>query len=244
VFHYGAVSATFRWMTRPISSQCRRHRALHRIVDLLVSMRIFSNRSTYPSDKRNFMLRALAIAATLALLLSPAAAQNQNQKDEHKGSPPPQHSGGGGPPPSKPAFVPQQHSQGSGGPPPSHPEFKPAFVPHPGPPGPPPPHGPIGGPPVFHPGGPQFTYHGHPFDPVHGRPFRYPPGWAYRQWAIGAILPPLFLTPDYYYPDWAALGLDPPPPGDEWVRYGPDMLLVDTTTGQVVEAVYGVFYDD
>lgn len=183
------------------------------------------------------MLRALAIAATLALLLSPAAAQQQ-QKDEHKG-PPPQHSGGGGPP--HPPPPPPPHT-GGGGPPQPHPQFKSAVVPH-GPPGPPP-HGPTSGPSAFHPVGPQFTYHGRPFNRVHVRPFIYPLGWAYRQWAIGAILPPIFLAPDYYYTDWAALGLDPPPPGDEWVRYGPDLLLVDTTTGQVVQVIYGVFYED
>jgi Ni/Co efflux regulator RcnB len=183
------------------------------------------------------MLRALVIAAMLALLL-PGLALAQQQKDEHKGPPPPHPSGGGGGPPHpqlKPAFVPHPGPPGpSGGSP--HPELKPAFVPHPGPPGPPA---------AFaHPGGPQFTYRGRPFNRVHVHPFFYPQGWAYRQWAIGAILPPLFLSPDYYYADWAALGLDPPPPGDEWVRYGPDLLLVDTTTGQVVDVIYGVFYED
>jgi Ni/Co efflux regulator RcnB len=90
---------------------------------------------------------------------------------------------------------------------------------------------------------PQFGYHGHNFNPVHVAPYRYPPGWAYRRWAVGAVLPPLFLTPDYYYTDWATLGLDPPPPGTQWVRYGPDLLLVDVSTGNVLEVVPDVFYD-
>ncbi len=59
--------------------------------------------------------------------------------------------------------------------------------------------------------------------------------------ATGAILPPLFLAPAYYYADWASLGLDPPPPGFQWVRYGPDLLLVNVTTGQVVETIYDAF---
>lgn len=96
-----------------------------------------------------------------------------------------------------------------------------------------------------HPGGPgQFSYRGRTFTGVHGAPFAYPPGWEYRRWAVGAALPPIFLTPDYYYPQWAALGLDPPPPGFQWVRYGPDLLLVDVSTGEVAEVVYGVFDDD
>jgi Ni/Co efflux regulator RcnB len=94
------------------------------------------------------------------------------------------------------------------------------------------------------PGGPpgrQFGYHGHMFNRVHLAPFVYPRGWAYRRWAIGLALPPVFLAPDYYYADWATLGLEPPQPGFQWVRYGPDLLLVDVNTGQVVDAAYGVF---
>jgi Nickel/cobalt transporter regulator len=110
--------------------------------------------------------------------------------------------------------------------------------PHPGgPPGP----GEFRGP---RPGGPpgRFLYQGRPFNRVHIAPFLYPPGWAYRRWAIGAVLPPLFLAPAYYYSGWAALGLPPPQPGFQWVRYGPDLLLVSVTTGQVVDTVYGAFY--
>jgi Ni/Co efflux regulator RcnB len=29
--------------------------------------------------------------------------------------------------------------------------------------------------------------------------------------------------------------------GYQWVRYGPDLLLVDIATGQVVDVRYGVF---
>jgi hypothetical protein len=45
------------------------------------------------------------------------------------------------------------------------------------------------------------------FKPGPRRPFVYPRGWAYRRWAIGAVLPPLFLAPAYFYSGWAALGL-------------------------------------
>jgi Ni/Co efflux regulator RcnB len=37
--------------------------------------------------------------------------------------------------------------------------------------------------------------------------------------------------------------LEPPPPGFQWVRYGPDLLLVNVVTGQVADVAYGVFYD-
>jgi Ni/Co efflux regulator RcnB len=77
---------------------------------------------------------------------------------------------------------------------------------------------------------------------VHAVPFVYPNGWGYRRWGIGVPLPTIFLASTYFYADWATLGLAPPQPGFQWVRYGPDLLLVDVHTGQVVDAVYGAFY--
>ncbi len=186
------------------------------------------------------MRRTFALAAMFALVL-PAVAAAQDHHDERKGPPP--HPGPHGPPPPHPAFKPPPHPGGPAGPP--HPGFKP-----------PPPHGPMGGPPphppgpmgmpMHPPGGPpgvQFSYHGHQFNRFHApHPFVYPPGWEYRRWAVGGILPPIFLAPDYYFMDWAALGLPPPPPGDQWVRYGPDLLLVDVSSGQIVDVIYDAFY--
>ncbi len=77
---------------------------------------------------------------------------------------------------------------------------------------------------------------------IHGPAFRYPPGFSYRVWATGAILPAIFLTPTYFYDGYAALGLAPPPAGYQWVRYGPDVLLVNLATGRVADTVDGVFY--
>jgi Ni/Co efflux regulator RcnB len=118
--------------------------------------------------------------------------------------------------------------------------------------------GPVGNGPVhverqhrdFHVGGPgpgprgaPFMLHGHEVHRVHfARPWVYPPGWGYRRWAVGAVLPALFLVPAYYYADWESVGLSPPPPGFQWVQYGPDLLLVNVTTGEVVDVAYGVFY--
>ena len=203
------------------------------------------------------MLRSFAIAAMLALLL-PTFAVAQKPDDKHAG---PQHPPGGPHPPGPPP----------GGP--SHPAFKPVIVPPGPPPGPvgglhpnptfvprPPggPPGPIGGPPgpigglrpgpafVPRPGGPPgppIAYRGRNIERVQIRPFVYPQGYGYQRWAVGARLPPIFFTPDYYYADWSALGLDPPAPGYQWVRYGPDMLLVELDDGQVVDVVYDVFYE-
>ncbi len=78
--------------------------------------------------------------------------------------------------------------------------------------------------------------------PIHRPPFYYPHGYHYRRWHIGLLLPHIFLSNRYYFNDWATLGFGPPPPGYVWVRYGPDLLLVDRYTGRIRDVVYGVFY--
>lgn len=72
--------------------------------------------------------------------------------------------------------------------------------------------------------------------------YRYPPGFAYRRWINGAILPPIFLSSAYFYDNYVGLGLGPPPPGYRWVRYGPDLLLVNVATGRIADVVDGAFY--
>ena len=160
------------------------------------------------------MLRTVAITAMIALAV-PTLAMAQGHEEHHPGARPPAGAPRG------------PHPGGPVGPHPSGP-----VGPHPG--------GPVGP----HPGGPvgQVMYHGRPFSPIHVAPFVYPPGFGYRRWIVGAALPPLFLVPAYYYAGWAAFGLAPPQPGYQWVRYGPDLLLVNVSNGQVVDTVYGAFY--
>jgi Ni/Co efflux regulator RcnB len=88
----------------------------------------------------------------------------------------------------------------------------------------------------------HFLSGGHWRPSLRGPAYRYPPGFAYRRWATGAILPPLFLSGAYFYDNYAPLGLGPPPPGYRWVRYGPDLLLVNVVTGRVADVVDGAFY--
>jgi Nickel/cobalt transporter regulator len=202
------------------------------------------------------MLRVLTIAAILMLALTFAAVAQGNNEEHRQGSKP-----GGGPSGAKPFIQQQGPTPGAmigphpGGPPPGA-----MRGPYPG--GPPsgamrgtypggPPSGAMIGP---RPGGPhsgamagphpegQFTYRGRAINQVHVAPFTYPQGWGYRRWAVGAALPPIFLVPDFIYTDWPSLGIEPPPPGCEWVRYGPDLLLVDMSTGQIIDVTYDVFY--
>jgi hypothetical protein len=159
-----------------------------------------------------FGIRIMAIAAMFALAL-PGLASAQQPQPHPGGKPAPR---AGGPAPGARAVVRPGPVVG----------------------------GPRGGGPrvVGGPGGAQFSYRGHNFNRVHLAPFVYPAGWGYRRWAVGAVLPPLFLVPAYYYADWATLGLAAPEPGFQWVRYGPDLVLVNVTTGQIVDVVYGAFY--
>jgi Nickel/cobalt transporter regulator len=199
---------------------------------------------------------AIGLAVFSIALSGLAAAQHDEDHREH----PPQQRPGGAPP-GKP-FIPQrapngppQGAQGIGpgaGPRPGGEFIRPGGQPlgaegvRRG--GPPPgaeivyPGEPHRGAEFVRPGGGQFVYRGQASERVRRAPFVYPPGWGYRRWDIGAFLPPIFLAEDYWYSDWDLIGLPPPPPDDEWVRYGPDLLLVDLTTGEVIDVVYDVFY--
>ncbi|HEY1604331.1 MAG TPA: RcnB family protein [Allosphingosinicella sp.] len=86
-----------------------------------------------------------------------------------------------------------------------------------------------------------YMYRGRSFHPFAVGRYRWPRGYEYRHYTIGWRLPLLFLTPSFFIYDYDDYGVAPPPYGYQWVRYGPDMLLVDTVNGQVVDAVYGAF---
>ncbi|HEY1880055.1 MAG TPA: RcnB family protein [Caulobacteraceae bacterium] len=75
----------------------------------------------------------------------------------------------------------------------------------------------------------------------HGGYWNWPHGYGYQRWWIGGVLPALFLSQAYWFNDYANLGFGPPPYGCAWVRYGPDLLLVNIDTGQILDVEYGVF---
>jgi Ni/Co efflux regulator RcnB len=51
----------------------------------------------------------------------------------------------------------------------------------------------------------------------------------------------VLARPDYYYNGWADMGLPPPDPGFQYVQYGPDLLLVNVSTGEVAQVFPGAF---
>lgn len=76
----------------------------------------------------------------------------------------------------------------------------------------------------------------------HAGPYRAPPGWRYRRWVFGERLPGIFFAPAFWITDFLAFDLFPPPDGYVWVRYGPDALLIDRYTGEIIQVDYGVFF--
>jgi Ni/Co efflux regulator RcnB len=69
-----------------------------------------------------------------------------------------------------------------------------------------------------------------------------PSGYHYRRWAFGERLPPAYYARDFWIGSYGVYGLMAPPSGTVWVRYGPDALLVDRKTGEIIRVEYGIFY--
>jgi Ni/Co efflux regulator RcnB len=68
-----------------------------------------------------------------------------------------------------------------------------------------------------------------------------PPGWRYRRWSYGQILPPPYWARPYWLTNYWDYGLEPPPYGYVWVRSGPDAMAVDIVTGTILSVIYGLF---
>lgn len=66
--------------------------------------------------------------------------------------------------------------------------------------------------------------------------------WSYRRFSIGLFLEPLFFSQNYWIGDPWQYRLPPAPPGTRWIRYYDDVLLVDTYSGEVIDAIYDFFW--
>lgn len=74
------------------------------------------------------------------------------------------------------------------------------------------------------------------------KPYVRPQGWYADRWISGDILPWLFWTRTYWITDFWLFGLPIPPIGYVWVRYGSDALLVQISSGVILQVIYGVYY--
>lgn len=71
--------------------------------------------------------------------------------------------------------------------------------------------------------------------------YRRPPGWVAHHWAYGQILPRAYWGPQYLLSDYWLFALEVPPVGYEWVRDDDDALLVNVSSGEILQVEYGVF---
>jgi Ni/Co efflux regulator RcnB len=69
-----------------------------------------------------------------------------------------------------------------------------------------------------------------------------PYGWGYQPFSIGWRLWPNYYQSNYWINDPWMYRLPYAPPGYRWIRYWNDALLVDTWTGEVVDAIPGFFW--
>jgi Ni/Co efflux regulator RcnB len=91
--------------------------------------------------------------------------------------------------------------------------------------------------------GAVFKYQGHSYARFVGPRYEWPHGFAYQRFEVGQRIAHVFWRPVHFLDDYADYGLADPPYGFEWVRYGPDVLLIDLNTGIVGQVIYGVFDD-
>jgi hypothetical protein len=90
-----------------------------------------------------------------------------------------------------------------------------------------------------------FAAAGRPAVAGGGAPYRGPAGyggWIGHGWRRGEVLPAAFFAPAAVIGDWWDFGLFQPDEGLEWIRVGADAVLVDLSTGQVVDVAPGVYY--
>ena len=72
-------------------------------------------------------------------------------------------------------------------------------------------------------------------------PYHRPHDWVAHHWEYGQILPRVYWAPEYVLADYWLFALEVPPAGYEWVRDDTDALLVDVSTGEILQVEYGVF---
>lgn len=72
--------------------------------------------------------------------------------------------------------------------------------------------------------------------------FVAPSGFVYHRFALGEHVPAAILSDqDLALADYGQYALAVPPSGLSWIRVGNDALLVDTSTGEVIQADYDLF---
>ena len=69
-----------------------------------------------------------------------------------------------------------------------------------------------------------------------------PRGFTYRRFGLGERIPTALLAASFFLTGFSAYGLESPPSGYVWVRDNTDAVLVDRSTGEVIQVQNGLFY--
>lgn len=78
---------------------------------------------------------------------------------------------------------------------------------------------------------------------VYHRPaYAGPRGWRYRPVTVGYRFAPAYYGRRYWVNDWNTYRLPRPGRHQRWVRYGNDVVLVNTRTGRVIAVNNGFFW--
>jgi Ni/Co efflux regulator RcnB len=90
-------------------------------------------------------------------------------------------------------------------------------------------------------GGSSYAYGGRTYGSFVESPYAWPEGYSYQPFVVGAFLPAVFWTPNYFVEDYSDYGLAPPPAEFGWIRYGPDLLLINLDNGEIRDRIAGFF---
>ena len=71
--------------------------------------------------------------------------------------------------------------------------------------------------------------------------YHRPVGWVAHRWGYGQILPRGYWAAPFILADYWLFALEVPPAGYEWVRDDTDAILVNVSTGEILQVEYGVF---
>jgi Ni/Co efflux regulator RcnB len=66
--------------------------------------------------------------------------------------------------------------------------------------------------------------------------------WSYRPVSVGYSLRPAFYGSRYYVSDYNRFGARHPGRFQQWIRYGDDLLRVNTRNGRVLQVIRNSYY--
>lgn len=76
----------------------------------------------------------------------------------------------------------------------------------------------------------------------HSARYNPPRGYQNRHWSYGDRLPQGYFARNYWIANVVMFDLFTPPSGLVWVRVGDDAMLIERSSGDIVQVRYGVFY--